>query len=500
MHRKRFLTLLGSTPLLAVATKAAASHTREPRPYSFGHENVLGTSLELKFRAASRLHAGRAEAAALAEIDRLNRTLSAFDSGSEFRQWLRGDGRPQPVSGDLFHILSQFDHWRGQTGGALNAGAETVNRVWRRAASEGRMPAEAEVASAVATASGPHWTLDAGARTAARRSDAALALHSFAKSYIVDRAAEAALQSGADGAVVNIGGDLVVRGDWTEAVAIADPRSDEENGARLATLRVADSAVATSGSYRRGVEIAGLHYSHIVDPRTGRPADHVLSSTVVAPSATDAGALATAFSVLPGEESRRLAESRPGVEYLLVSKDGSQMASRGWSRLAMSMAAAQAGPGGWDGSMELLVQFELARVQDQRYRRPFVAVWIEDKDRFPVRTIALWFDKPRWLPDLRAWSRADRMRGMAEGTDITASVSSATRPPGKYSVKWDGKDQQGKYVKPGTYTVLIEAAREHGTYQLLRQEMEFTGKPKQVQVAGNIEIASASLDYRKAAR
>lgn len=497
------MTLLGSTPLLAAA-KAAASNPREPRLYSFAHENVLGTSLELKFAAASAAVAGRAEGAALAEIDRLNRILSAFNPASEFRQWMRSGGGPQPVPAELFHILAQFDAWRANTGGALNAAAEAVNQVWRQAAAKGRLPADSEVAAAVSAAGGVHWSLDPAARTAARRSGTPLALHSFAKSYIVDRAAHAALEAGADAAVVNIGGDLAVRGDWTEQVAIADPQSDEENGARLATLRIADCAVATSGNYRRGVEIAGLHYSHIVDPRTGRPVDHILSSTVVAPSATDAGALATAFSVLPVEESRRLAASRGGVEYLLVSRDGRQIASPGWNRLALAMAAApapaQAVTGGWDASMELLVQFELARIEGQRYRRPFVAVWIEDKDRFPVRTIALWFDKPRWLPDLRSWSRADRMRSMAEGNDITASVSSATRPPGKYSVKWDGKDQHAKYVKPGTYTVFIEAAREHGTYQLLRQEMDFTGKPKQVQLAGHVEIASASLDYRKAAR
>ncbi|MBL8167059.1 MAG: DUF2271 domain-containing protein, partial [Acidobacteria bacterium] len=151
----------------------------------------------------------------------------------------------------------------------------------------------------------------------------------------------------------------------------------------------------------------------------------------------------------------------------------------------------------WDQSLELAVNFELARIDDMRYRRPYVAVWVEDKDRFPVRTLALWYQKPRWLPDLRAWSRADRLRNMAEGSDITASVSSATRPAGKYTLKWDGKDTQGKLVKPGKYTVYIEAAREHGTYQLMRQEVDFNGAPKQFNLTGNTEIASASIEYRK---
>ena len=151
----------------------------------------------------------------------------------------------------------------------------------------------------------------------------------------------------------------------------------------------------------------------------------------------------------------------------------------------------------WDASFELAISFELNAINDRGYRRPYVAVWIEDKDRFPVRTLALWYQKSRWLPDLKAWSRGDRMRSMAEGTDLTRSVSSATRQAGKYNLKWDGKDNQGKFVKPEKYTVYIEAAREHGTYQLLRQEMDFRSAAKQFSLPGNTEIASASLDYRK---
>ena len=77
------------------------------------------------------------------------------------------------------------------------------------------------------------------------------------------------------------------------------------------------------------------------------------------------------------------------------------------------------------------------------------------------------------------------------------SLSSATRPPGKYVFRWDGKDDSGKLVKAGKYMVLIEAAREHGTYQLIRQEMDFPGPPKQIQLPSNIEIASAYLDYHR---
>jgi hypothetical protein len=84
-------------------------------------------------------------------------------------------------------------------------------------------------------------------------------------------------------------------------------------------------------------------------------------------------------------------------------------------------------------------------------------------------------------------------------TDKSAlnTVSSATRSPGKYTIKWDGKDDHGNLIKPGTYTIIIEGAREHGTYQLMRQNVLWNGTPQHFDLPGNVEIASASLDYRK---
>jgi FAD:protein FMN transferase len=492
--------------LLFVATFTASTlceaSSISERPYVSHHENVLGTSLELKIRAATPAAAKRSEAAALAEIDREAKILSGYDPRSEFSRWMQTRGVAVPVSEDLFQVLTRFDRYRALTNGALDPAAEAVTRVWKSAAAAHRLPSQAETDAAVEAVRRQHWSLDAARCTATHLSSTPLILNSFTKSYIAGRAADAALASPeVTGVVVNIGGDLVVRGGGSEAVHIADPRNDAENAAPIARIRVADQAVATSGNYRRNVEIEGRVYSHIVDPRTGRPVDHILSSTVVAADPSDAGALATAFSVLTPEESARVAASIPGVEYLLIAQDGRRFTSRGWSALGAAFAPAvaepapQAAPGEWDPNYELTVSLELSHIEGMRVHRPYVAVWIEDKDRFPVRTLALWTQKPRWLPELRAWYHANQVRAAAEHNDITASVSSATRSPGKYTLKWDGKDNAGKPVKPGTYTVVIEASREHGTYQILRQDMEFTGTPKQITLKGGTEISAASLDY-----
>jgi hypothetical protein len=98
---------------------------------------------------------------------------------------------------------------------------------------------------------------------------------------------------------------------------------------------------------------------------------------------------------------------------------------------------------------------------------------------------------------LTDWSHTQALRSTANGTDAASSVSSATRPPGKYTLKWDGKDDKGNLVNAGTYTVCIEAAQEHGTHEVIRHVMDFDGTPKQAQLAASGNIAGASLDYRK---
>lgn len=459
----------------------------------FQEENVLGTSFEMKIAAASDEAAQAAETAALAEIARESALLSSWDTSSEFGRWFHTRGQAVRISPELFEVLSLFDTWRARTGGALDASAEAVSRVWKTAAAEGRIPTVEEKARAVAEARRPHWTLDPAARTATHLDDTPLALNSFVKSYIMDHASDAALRTtGVTATVVNIGGDLVVRGNWTEPVHIADPLSDAENSAPAARLLVADRAVATSGGYRRGFDAAGKHYSHIVDPRTGDTAEAILSATVIAPRPSDAGALATAFCVLTPAESRKLAAAVPGAEYMLIAANGRRILSPGFAAAVPLPAPVPQAAGD-----EVTVTFELAQMGGFA-RRPYVAVWIEDKDKYPVKTLALWYQKPRWLPELHAWYRDDRMRAMSEGNDIASSLASATRPAGKYTLKWDGKDNAGKPVKAGKYVVCIEAAREHGTYQIMRQEIDFGGASKQFTLSGNQEIASATIDYKKA--
>ena len=504
------------SPATAQTGSAALSsvEAQQQPVWNFHHEQILGTSLQLTIRAATREKAQTAEQAALAVIDQEEARLSSWRQESELARWQKTFMTPVPVSAELFSVLNSFDQWREKTGGALDPSVEAATRLWKQAAAQGRTPDEAEIATVQEAIQQAHWSLDAEHQTATRLSETPLAFASFVKVRIIDQAAQAALQAGATGVTLNAGGDVVSRGAITQIVSISDPASAADNADALESVLVKDRTVATSGGARRGfqireaVAVQAPEYSHLIDPKTASPVSHILSSTVIAKDAETAGALATAFSVMPISESRALAAKLSDVEYMLVLADGSRIHSPSWSSYRTGEAArpwlthtampvSKVASGLWDPRFELAIELNLPRIDNARYRRPYVAVWVEDGDHYPVRTLALWTENPRWLPDLKRWYRDDQIRSMSEGTDISRTVGSATRPAGRYNLIWDGKDNSGKPVKAGHYTICIEVSREHGGYELQQREIDFSGKPSRLQINPGQEAGPVVLDYRK---
>ena len=161
--------------------------------------------------------------------------------------------------------------------------------------------------------------------------------------------------------------------------------------------------------------------------------------------------------------------------------------------------ARTAGPK-WDDRFELAVDLEIAPQQGSRYHRPYVAVWVEDANGKPVRTLSAWVNTsgrgPRYIRELRRWFAMERDQEDAGGPDLITTVSSATRLPGQYTVTWNGRDDRGNVVDQGAYRVVIEAAREHGTYQLMQKDLTLGAKPVAADLGSNEEIGRARVEYR----
>lgn len=493
------------TTLCLVGTQPSDQPTTNNKSlYVSNYENVLGTSLEFKFTSTSEMAADKAEQAALREINRLSKIFSAYDKNSEFNSWmLQGINKPVRVSAELFDMLQLFAEWKQRTNGALDASATVAGNLWKEAAAKNKLPKSADVTNAVITMQQKHYALDNATMTATRLTNVPLVMNTFAKSYIINMACEAALSaSDISAVVVNIGGDLVIKGDVNDLVKVTNPLANAENDAPLAYLAVNNKAVATSGNYRRGEQIGNKWYSHIVDPRTAMPVEGVISATVIAPNATDAGALATAFNVLTVKEGMALSASVEGADYLIITKDGKRIESKNWHNYVTKPIENEKASGVnskaeklWDAKYELTINFQFNRIEGNSHR-PFAAIWVENEKKEAVRNLALWYNKTKWVPDLRNWYRINGERFKAN-KDNYASATGATRNPGKYTIKWDGKDDKGNYVPQGKYTIILETAKEAGTDEIIRQQMEFKKTAKKVTNAGNVEISNVTFDFYK---
>jgi len=497
----KFPILLSCAVLCMAFAPISRQVDAPPAAFSYSYEQVLGTSFDLQVWSRSEASADLAEKRALAEIDRWASILSSYDAESEFSRWASTRDVRVKISPALFEVLSLYDAWHSKTAGALNPGAAAVIDVWKKAEMSGMLPAEDEMSLAVRQAGMKHWTLDPQTGIATRHSDIRLVMNSFVKSYILQRVSHTLMSmEGITGVRVNIGGDIVSAGYTPEAVRVTNPFG-ADNSTPLAIIQANGLAVATSGDYKRGFTINGRSYSHIVDPRTGKPVNGVAAATVVSKDASTAGALATAFNILQPEECKALVAAHPGTEYLLITRDGTHIESDGWKSLGNPNPVAQSAEinisekGSWEKDARVSIKFELKRFES-RARRPFIAVWVEDKDGKLVKTLALWFNKPRWVPDLKAWYRKHGQKEYKEPADLH-SLGSATRPAGSYTLSWDGRNDDGELVDAGDYTIHVEAVREHGGYELLEQKLTCKRKSQQKDVKGSVELAGASFEYVK---
>ncbi len=319
--RVRRLAALGALAGLVVLLGLALWKTggRDRLEVVTGHPvGIMGTSCQLVAiaPAGQREVARRAVTAAEATLRRLEALMSTWIDASEVSRLNRAPaGEVVPLSPDVLTVLRAARAAWEETDGAFDATCRPLIELWRRAGREGVLPDPAEIARA---RSASRWEdfelLEHGA--VKRRDSARIDLGGIAKGYAIDRALDAMREEGAVGGLVDVGGDLHVfgrtPGDAGFEVVVRHPRGE---GA-WRTIRLAgDRAICTSGDYARWVEIGGRRYGHVIDPRTGRPAEQAASVSVLAGDAMTADIWATTLTVLGDDGLALLPE---GLEALVL--------------------------------------------------------------------------------------------------------------------------------------------------------------------------------------
>lgn len=295
-------------------------------PFMAVHSPLLGREVQIRVEADPEA-ALAADAAAVAEFERLSQVFSIYSETSELSRWRRGE--VEECSPELTQVLAAAKAWHTTSGGAFHPAIGALRLRWLRAAAEDKLPDPAELAELVEACAVLPFTIAEG-RVRRIADCSGVDLNAIAKGYIVDRAAAAAMEvPGIDAVMINAAGDLRHLGDGSVLVGVQDAAGPLEPVQPRWRVRLARAGLSTSGAIRRGFEIAGDWLGHVLDPRTGWPVAHTSSASVVAADAMTADALVTVLGVLEPEAAIAYAQADE-IGCLLLTADGRELRSPAW--------------------------------------------------------------------------------------------------------------------------------------------------------------------------
>jgi len=290
---------------------------------------VMGTIARVVAVAADSTTAKSAIESALQQLYSIEDLCSAYKPDSEISRINRNAAKePVRVSKPTFEVLQKAIEFSKLSEGAFDITVGALTELWHLAEEANSVPSDNELAEARRKVGYEKLILDADNMTVRFAVDGMkLDAGGIAKGYAIDKAVEAMRTAGAIGGMVDVGGDIRAFGappqgknQWL--IGLQDPAETEtviNSTQYLVVLNLKDSAVATSGDYRRFALIGDKKYSHIINTKTGYGSDKLASVTVIAPNAADADALATAVSILGQQKGLALIESIPHTEAILIS-------------------------------------------------------------------------------------------------------------------------------------------------------------------------------------
>jgi FAD:protein FMN transferase len=288
--------------------------------------DAMACRFEIMFNAGEVADATAIAVDCLDLVDEIENRITVYRDTSELaRLNATAAGGWQPVEAELFSLLLLARDLHERTGGAFDMAAGSLVRTWGFLRRQGRTPTTEELARA-REAAGMQWVeLDtAGSRMRFTRPGIELNPGAIGKGWAIDRVMDRLRACGVTSALVH-GGASSVRAIGAQGTAQPGRRAwpvgvrhPLRPGRRLATVQLDDKALGTSGSGTQFFIERGRRLGHILDPRTGVPAEGVLSATVVAPTAAEADSLSTALYVLGPAGLARVAPPGGAVGAILV--------------------------------------------------------------------------------------------------------------------------------------------------------------------------------------
>ena len=309
----------------SLARGTAAARVVEKQEYWFRlHRLAMACRFEITLADRDGAFAPAARAA-LEEIDRLEAELSVFRQDSFISNVNRRAAHaPVALPPHILDLLTRCQWWHQETDGAFDITTTPLSRCWGFLRREGRVPGDAEIAAARGLVGLDRVAVDGATGTVAcPQRGTELNLGAIGKGYALDCAGSVlrsacvphALLSAGRSSLLAIGGRS--GGWWIDLVSPLLPDGP------IASLRIRNAGVGTSGTGEQFVLADGRRYGHVIDPRTGWPATGTVSATVVASDAATADALSTAFFVGGAGLARRYCAQHRDVLAIITPEEGS---------------------------------------------------------------------------------------------------------------------------------------------------------------------------------
>jgi len=283
---------------------------------------AMATDVEIIYCNYEKTEMRRTATWVLNEIDRYDSLLNIWKKDSLLKQLnQQAAQKPVEVCEEIFAFLKLAKEFHAKTGGAFDITATPLVRCWGFFTREGHVPNPEEIEQAMQCVGMDYVELDDEKRTVFfQKEGVELTPASMGKGYALDCALQVAHEEGLKTVLLNGGFSSVLASGapkWRDSWQI-DIRNPLDHTNPLARIQLCNQGFSSSGSEEQQFEYQGKTYGHILDPRTGWPASHMLNVNVIAPTAAEAEALSTAFYVMGVEKTLEYCENHRDIGVLIL--------------------------------------------------------------------------------------------------------------------------------------------------------------------------------------
>ncbi len=285
---------------------------------------VMGTMIEIQVTGASDKMSNEAIDNCFQELRRLNALMSRHLEDSPLnkinrlasRNWVKVDQK-------LYDVIKASIHYSQITDGAFDITITPLVDLWKASENANHVPKRVEIAKVLKLVNYKDIKIHPSLPMVSfAHKGMSIDLGAIGKGYAISKILTILKNSPFRSIKINFGGQIYLsgtsdhKGHWK--VGIRNPMTPKDV---LMRVNAMNKSVSTSGGYERYVTIGGKQYSHILNPKTGYPASHILSATVIAKDPVMADALSTALSVMSVKDGLKLIHPLKDVEAVLITKD-----------------------------------------------------------------------------------------------------------------------------------------------------------------------------------